>query len=89
LKPGSTIRLPERLACGGCRRESTLEPGAAGDFAYRTATTSLPATDGGPPPGIDAAELEAYWRQRCRTSVWSPASSDYGAGDPWRRRRMD
>jgi hypothetical protein len=85
LRPGSRLRLPDRLGCGACRRESLLEPGWA-PAAEGSGRVTGYAASAEPPADVDAAALAEYWRARRRRSVWSPASSEYGAADPWRQK---
>jgi hypothetical protein len=82
LKSGSTLSLPHEVSCPGCRRTCTLSAGApTPDMVGRTVTHG---SGFAPPPDVDVAALEAYWRRRNATSVWSPASSDWRGG--WDRR---
>jgi hypothetical protein len=87
LKMNSTLRLPERLSCTECRRTSLLEEGPAADTANMIRRVTSHHRQEEPPEGLDTEELEAYWKRRRQSSIWSPASSEYMARDPWRRRQ--
>jgi hypothetical protein len=78
LKPGSTLSLPHELSCPGCRRTCTLAAG--GPEAALAGRTVTHGTGFAPPPDLDVEALEAYWRRRAATSVWSPASSAWRGG---------
>jgi hypothetical protein len=78
LKPGSTLSLPHEMACPGCRRTCTLAAGSASEAASGRTVTH--GSGFAPPSDVDVAELEAYWRRRSATSVWSPASSAWRGG---------
>jgi ribosomal protein S27AE len=80
IREHATFRFPYDVACGRCRRTSTLQAGAPEAGAFVGGTTTH-GHDQPPPEDLDVDGLREYWKRRSRSSVWSPASSDWAGWD--------
>lgn len=83
IRRGATFRFPYDVACHTCRRTSALVAAAVGEGGTLVGGTTLHGSDLPPPPDLDVDALREYWKKRSRSSVWSPASSDWSR---WERR---